>query len=74
MKTKGKLGVIVALIIIFAVSLSVFTVDQTEQAIVIQLGKPLRAYMAPVFTLRYHLFNRWSILSVGYWFTMPRRP
>lgn len=41
MKTKGKIGVIAVMVIIFVASLSLFTVDQTEQAIVIQLGKPL---------------------------------
>lgn len=47
MKTKGKLGIIAALIVIVVVSLSVFTVDQTKQAIVIQLGKPLEGIYGP---------------------------
>ena len=47
MKIKGKIGIIVGLIIIFVASLSVFTVDQTQQAIVIQLGKPLKGIYGP---------------------------
>ncbi|MBW2558446.1 MAG: protease modulator HflC [Deltaproteobacteria bacterium] len=47
MKTKGKIGIIIGLIVIFAVSLSLFTVDQTQQAIVIQLGKPLQGINGP---------------------------
>jgi len=47
MKTKGKLGIIAALIVIFVGSLAVFTVDQTQQAIVIQLGKPLSGTYGP---------------------------
>ncbi len=47
MKTKGKLGIIAALIVIFVASLTVFTVDQTQQAIVIQLGKPLAGSYGP---------------------------
>ena len=39
MKLKGKIGVIAGLIVILVVSLSLFTVDQTQQAIVIQMGK-----------------------------------
>jgi len=47
MKTKGKLGIIAGLIVIFVASLAVFTVDQTQQAIVIQLGKPLAGSYGP---------------------------
>ncbi len=47
MKTKGKLGIIAGLIVIFVASLAVFTVDQTQQAIVIQLGKPLSGIYGP---------------------------
>ncbi len=47
MKTKGKLGIVGALIVIVIASLSVFTVDQTKQAIVIQLGKPLEGIYGP---------------------------
>ncbi|MDD5723195.1 MAG: protease modulator HflC [Syntrophales bacterium] len=47
MKTKGKFGTIAGLIVIFIASLSVFTVDQTQQAIVIQLGKPLAGTYGP---------------------------
>ena len=47
MKLKGKIGVIAGLIVIFVVSLSLFTVDQTRQAIVIQMGKPLKGIYGP---------------------------
>ena len=47
MKIKGKIGIIAGLIVIFVASLSVFTVDQTQQAIVIQLGKPLSGIYGP---------------------------
>jgi len=47
MKTKGKIGIIAGLVVIFVVSLSLFTVDQTQQAIVIQLGKPLKGISGP---------------------------
>ena len=47
MKTKGKIGIIAVLVVIFVVSLAVFTVDQTQQAIVIQLGKPLEGIYGP---------------------------
>jgi len=38
---KAKMTIIILFLVIFAVSLSIYTVDQTKQAIVIQLGKPL---------------------------------
>lgn len=41
MSKKGTFGLIAALVVIFILSVSLFTVDQTQQAIVIQLGKPL---------------------------------
>ncbi len=47
MKLKGKAGLIAGLIIIVVVSLSLFTVDQTQQAIVIQMGKPLKGIYGP---------------------------
>ena len=47
MKTKGKLGIIAGLIILLVASLAIFTVDQTQQAIVIQLGKPLAGTYGP---------------------------
>jgi len=47
MKIKGKIGIIAGLVVIFVVSLAVFTVDQTQQAIVIQLGKPLQGINGP---------------------------
>lgn len=47
MKIKRNIGVIAGLIVVLAISLSVFTVDQTQQAIVIQLGKPLKGIYGP---------------------------
>ena len=47
MNIKGKLGIVAGLIVIFIASLSVFAVDQTQQAIVIQLGKPLGGIYGP---------------------------
>ena len=47
MKIKRNIGVIAGLIVILAISLSVFTVDQTQQAIVIQMGKPLKGIYGP---------------------------
>jgi len=44
---KTKLTIIILFLVVFVVSLSVFTVDQTEQAIVIQLGKPLEGVKGP---------------------------
>lgn len=44
---KIKLTIIILFLAVFVVSLSVFTVDQTEQAIVIQLGKPLDGVKDP---------------------------
>lgn len=47
MNTKKTALIIAVLIIVLGVSMSVFTVDQTEQAIVIQLGKPLEGIYGP---------------------------
>ncbi len=47
MKIKRNIGVIAGLIVVLAISLSVFTVDQTQQAIVIQMGKPLKGIYGP---------------------------
>ena len=47
MNIKGKIWIIVAFLIILSVSLSLFTVEQTEQAIVIQLGKPFGGINEP---------------------------
>ena len=44
---KAKLTIIILFLAVFVVSLCVFTVDQTEQAIVIQLGKPLEGVKGP---------------------------
>lgn len=44
---KAKLTIIILFLCVFVVSLSVFTVDQTQQAIVIQLGKPLEGVKGP---------------------------
>lgn len=47
MKKAESLGLIVALVAVMVVSLSIYTVDQTEQAIVIQLGKPVGGVSGP---------------------------
>ncbi len=47
MKKAESLGLIVALVAVMVVSLSVYTVDQTKQAIVIQLGKPVGGVSVP---------------------------
>jgi membrane protease subunit HflC len=47
MNMKGKIWIIVAFLVVLAMSLSLFTVDQTEQAIVIQLGKPFGGINEP---------------------------
>jgi membrane protease subunit HflC len=47
MKKAESLGLIVALVAVMVVALSVYTVDQTEQAIVIQLGKPVGGVSGP---------------------------
>jgi membrane protease subunit HflC len=47
MNMKGKIWIIVAFLIVLAMSLSLFTVEQTEQAIVIQLGKPFGGVNEP---------------------------
>ncbi len=44
---KAKLTIIILFLCVFVVSLSIFTVDQTEQAIVIQLGKPVDGVKGP---------------------------
>jgi membrane protease subunit HflC len=47
MNMKGKIWIIVAFLVVLAMSLSLFTVEQTEQAIVIQLGKPFGGINEP---------------------------
>ena len=47
MKKKGTLVIIVLFIIALAAAQSLFVVDQTQQAIVIQLGKPVEGISAP---------------------------
>jgi len=47
MKKKGTLVIIVLFIIAIAAAQSLFVVDQTQQAIVIQLGKPIEGISAP---------------------------
>jgi membrane protease subunit HflC len=47
MNMKGKIWIIVAFLVVLAMSLSLFTVEQTEQAIVIQLGKPFGGINGP---------------------------
>lgn len=44
---KTKLTIIILFLVVFLVSLTIFTVDQTQQAIVIQLGKPLEGIKGP---------------------------
>jgi len=41
MKKKGPIVFIIVLVVVIGLSFCVFTVDQTKQAIVIQLGRPL---------------------------------
>ena len=47
MKKKSTAGIIILVIIILGALQSLFTVDQTQQAIVIQLGKPLEGVYGP---------------------------
>jgi protease FtsH subunit HflC len=47
MKKIGAFGIIVVLVVIVVVSSAVYTVDQTKQAIVIQMGKPVGEIFGP---------------------------
>jgi membrane protease subunit HflC len=47
MKKKSTVGIIVVFVIVLVASQALFTVDQTQQAIVIQLGKPLEGVYGP---------------------------
>lgn len=47
MKKTSTVGIIMVFIIVLVASQSLFTVDQTQQAIVIQLGKPLEGVYGP---------------------------
>lgn len=47
MRKTGAFGIIVVLVIIVVVSSAVYTVDQTKQAIVIQMGKPVGGISGP---------------------------
>ena len=47
MKRIGMFGTIAALAVVAVVSFSVYTVDQTKQAIVIQMGKPVGGISGP---------------------------
>ncbi len=47
MKNKGILGLIVVFVIALIAAQSLFIVDQTQQAIVIELGKPLEGINGP---------------------------
>lgn len=58
MKKKGTLVIIVLFIIALAASQSLFTVDQTQQAIVIQLGKPIEGISAPGLHLKIPFIQR----------------
>jgi len=42
MKKKSSIVIIIVLVVVLAISLCFYKVEQTEQAIVIQLGKPLK--------------------------------
>ena len=47
MKKKGTLLLTIFFVVALGVSISVFTVDQTQQAIVIMLGKPMEGVFGP---------------------------
>ncbi len=47
MKNKGIIGLVIVFVIALMVSQSLFAVDQTQQAIVIQLGKPVGGISNP---------------------------
>ena len=47
MKKKVPIVVVIVLVVVLAMTMCFFTVDQTEQAIVIQLGKPLEGVNKP---------------------------
>ncbi|MBN1829060.1 MAG: protease modulator HflC [Deltaproteobacteria bacterium] len=44
---KSKISIVILVLVIAAASFSIFIVDQTEQAILIQLGKPLAGITVP---------------------------
>ena len=58
MKKKGTLVIIVLFIISLAAAQSLFVVDQTQQAIVIQLGKPIEGISAPGLHLKIPFIQR----------------
>jgi len=58
MKKKGTLVIIVLFIIALAAAQSLFVVDQTQQAIVIQLGKPIEGISAPGLHLKIPFIQR----------------
>ena len=47
MKNKGIIGLIIVFVVALMISQSLYTVDQTQQAIVIELGKPLEGINGP---------------------------
>ncbi|MBN2254486.1 MAG: protease modulator HflC [Deltaproteobacteria bacterium] len=47
MKNKGFIGLIIVFVAAVLASQSLFTVDQTQQSIVIELGKPIEGVQAP---------------------------
>jgi membrane protease subunit HflC len=47
MKNKGFIGLIIVFVVAVLASQSLFTVDQTQQSIVIELGKPIEGVQAP---------------------------
>jgi len=58
MKKKGTLVIIILFIIALAAAQSLFVVDQTQQAIVIQLGKPIEGVSAPGLHLKIPFIQR----------------
>ena len=44
---KGTLLIVIIVAILFLANLSLFIVDETKQAIVLQFGKPIRAISEP---------------------------
>ncbi|MDO9528372.1 MAG: protease modulator HflC [Syntrophales bacterium] len=58
MKKIGTFGMITALVAVMVISLSVYTVDQTEQAIVIQMGKPVGEISGPGLHLKIPFIQR----------------
>jgi hypothetical protein len=54
---KGTLLIILIVGILILANLSLFIVDETKQAIVLQFGKPIRAISEPGLKLNFLLFK-----------------